>query len=67
VSLIGEGRLRMFELYGRITELEERVKQLEHILYRKDVEDCPRCGQHTMHYLQTGVCFYCAYQIGDDL
>jgi hypothetical protein len=51
----------------RIKNLEDKIDRLENIIFRSDVEDCPRCKQHTMNYLQNGVCFYCAYQKGDDL
>jgi hypothetical protein len=51
----------------RIEELEIKVNKLEHVVYRKDVEKCPRCGQNTMNFFQKDVCYLCAYIKGDSL
>lgn len=45
----------------------DRIENLERVVYRKDIEDCPRCKEHTMNYLQPGVCYLCAHVKGDGI
>ena len=47
--------------------LTQRVKDLERVVYRQYVEDCPRCHQRGMNAWQPDVCSLCAYMKGDSL